>query len=139
MIDCCEIGSTPPFWAETATPFRVWTWSTQIASSRAAWIALWIVNPAGLMSWGLSSTLFPARSILTRLEAVISSKRHSVGVDQEVVVRAGHARGDVGEDEVAPSVHRDQPVAGGEVDALPPLGVADVGLDGRVWHRGAPV
>jgi hypothetical protein len=36
-------------------------------------MALWMVKPAGLMSWGVSITLFPARSTLIRLEAVISS------------------------------------------------------------------
>jgi hypothetical protein len=42
-------------------------------SWRAAWMALWMVKPAGLMGQGLSPTLFPCMSIFTRLEAVISS------------------------------------------------------------------
>jgi hypothetical protein len=48
-------------------------WSTQAASSRAAWIALWIVKPAGFTSCGLADTLRPSRSIFTSDEAVISS------------------------------------------------------------------
>lgn len=44
-----------------------------MASLRAAWIQLWMVKPAGLMSYAESITLRPSRSILTRLDAVISS------------------------------------------------------------------
>ena len=73
-MDCCEIGSTPSFCADTAAPFTLCTWSTHFASSRAAWIALWMVKPAGLISYGEAMTLLPSRSTLTRLEAVISSK-----------------------------------------------------------------
>src|SRR5437773_1612877 len=38
-MDCCEIGSTPSFRVETATPLRLWVCRTHFASSRAAWIA----------------------------------------------------------------------------------------------------
>jgi hypothetical protein len=50
--------------------------STHIASSRAAWTALWMVKPAGLMpSPAGSSTTCPSRSTVTRLPAFTSSKR----------------------------------------------------------------
>ena len=42
---------------------------------------------------------------------------HPVRVDQEVVLGARHARGDVGEDEVVPAEMRDEAVARGEIDA----------------------
>jgi len=73
MVACCEIGRRPAAWADTATPAGVWVCSTQVTSSRAAWIALWMTKPAGLMGCGLSSSLRPWRSTLTRLPAVISS------------------------------------------------------------------
>ena len=38
-----------------------------------AWIAEWIVKPAGLMKYGVSSSTLPSRSIFTSDEAVISS------------------------------------------------------------------
>ena len=60
-------------WAETATPAAVCVCRTHTASCRAAWIALWITNPAGLTGCGLSESLFPAASTRTRLDAVISS------------------------------------------------------------------
>ena len=43
----------------------------------------------------------------------------AVGVDQEVVFRTGHARRDVGEDQIVPAVQRHQSVAGSQVDAGP--------------------
>ncbi len=46
---------------------------TQVASARAAWMQLWMVNPAGLISYGQSMTLLPPRSIFTSVEALISS------------------------------------------------------------------
>ncbi len=79
-IECWEIGSRPPRWAETATPFSVWVCRTHLASCRAAWIALWITKPAGFTSKGESSIFWPLRSIFTRLEAVISSKKTPYGL-----------------------------------------------------------
>ncbi|MNF10054.1 hypothetical protein D3C80_2108800 [compost metagenome] len=69
----CDKGSKPAFCADTATPLMECVCSTHIASLRAAWIQLWMVKPAGLMSYSESITLLPCRSILTRLDAVISS------------------------------------------------------------------
>src|ERR1700679_339827 len=40
-----------------------------------------------------------------------------VGVDEEVMLRAWDARGNVGEDEIVPAVERDQSIAGREIDA----------------------
>ena len=50
-----------------------------------------------------------------------------VRVDQEVMVRPRHARRDVGVDQVVPAVQRDETIAGGEIDALVPLGVRHAG------------
>jgi hypothetical protein len=47
---------------------------TKLASGRAAWMAEWMVKPAGLMKLEVCWTMFPSRSILTSAEAVISSK-----------------------------------------------------------------
>jgi hypothetical protein len=47
---------------------------TNWASSRAAWMAEWMVKPAGLMKLEVSWTTCPWRSTLTSEEAVISSK-----------------------------------------------------------------
>ena len=43
-------------------------------------MALWITKPAALTGNGDSPTLLPSRSILTRLEAVISSKKRPYGL-----------------------------------------------------------
>jgi len=72
-VDCWLIGSTPHLCALTATPAREWVCSTQPASSRAWWTALWMTKPAGLTGKGESDSLLQCWSTLTRLEAVISS------------------------------------------------------------------
>ena len=56
-------------------------------------------------------------------------EHHPVGIDQEVMVRARHARRNVGVDEVVPAVQGDEAIAGGEIDALVPLGVRHAGRD----------
>src|SRR5256885_1387845 len=65
-------------------------------------------------------------------------EQHAVGVDQELVGLARHARRDVGEDQVVPAEVGDQPVGGGQLDAgLPFLGrhlAADLGHRGVVAH-----
>lgn len=48
-----------------------------------------------------------------------------VGVDEEVMLGAGHAGGDVGVDQIVPAVQRDEAI-GGEVDPLLPLGLRHV-------------
>ncbi len=55
-------------------PARVWVWMTIAASSRAVWMAEWIVKPAAMTRFdsGISSTTLPSRSIFTRSEARIS-------------------------------------------------------------------
>ena len=50
-----------------------------------------------------------------------------VRVDQEVMIGARHARRDVGVDQVVPAIQRDETIAGGEIDALVPLGVRHAG------------
>ena len=72
-IENCEIGSSPSRCADTATPLSECVCTTQPTSWRAACTALWIVKPAGFTGYGESSILLPFRSILIRLEAVISS------------------------------------------------------------------
>ena len=58
----------------------MWVCSTHLASWRAPWMALWMMNPAGLTGNGESSSLLPSWSILTRLDAVISSKKTPYGL-----------------------------------------------------------
>ena len=57
----------------TATPARLCVCSTQAASSRAAWMQLWMVKPAGFTGNGESLSLLHCMSTLMRLDAVISS------------------------------------------------------------------
>ena len=61
-------------------PFSAWVCITHCASWRAAWIALWIVKPAGLTANSDSSSLLPCASILIRLDAVISSNIRPYGL-----------------------------------------------------------
>ena len=49
-----------------------------------------------------------------------------VGIDQEMMFRSRHARGDVGIDQIIPAIMRDQPIAGGEIDPLGPFGLRHV-------------
>jgi hypothetical protein len=53
-------------------------------------------------------------------------EQHPVRVDEEVVLRPGHPRRDVGEDQVVPPVVGDQPVAGGQIHSLAPLLFTDL-------------
>jgi hypothetical protein len=53
-------------------------------------------------------------------------EHHPVRVDEEVMLGAGHARRDVGEDQVIPAVMRHQAIARREIDALFPLHRADL-------------
>ena len=53
-------------------------------------------------------------------------EHQAVGIDQEMMLRSRHPRGDVGVDQIVPAIMRDQPVAGGEIDALVPLGLRHV-------------
>jgi hypothetical protein len=54
-------------------------------------------------------------------------EHQAVRVDQEVMVGAGDARRDVGVDQIVPAIECDQAIAGGEIDALVPLGVRHAG------------
>ena len=67
-------------------------------------------------------------------------EHQSVGVDQEVMVRPRHPRGDVGIDQIVPAIQCDEAIAGGEIDALCPLGLRHVGghfLEARFgWRHG---
>jgi hypothetical protein len=54
-------------------------------------------------------------------------EHESVRVDQEVMVGTRHARRDVGVDQVVPAIQSDEAIAGGEVDALVPLGIRHAG------------
>ena len=64
-------------------PARVCEWNTQAASGRAWWMALWITKPALCTLCGEPSTLLPSRSILTKLEAVISSNVQPKGLSKK--------------------------------------------------------
>ena len=57
-------------------------------------------------------------------------EQEAIGVDQKVVVRPGHARGDVREDEIVPAVHCDQAIARSQVDAGLPFLRRNTLLDG---------
>jgi len=61
-------------------------------------------------------------------------EQHPVGVEEEVVVGAGHSRGEVREDEIVPVVVRHQAVGGGEVHALLPLFGRDLVAEAGVGH-----
>src|SRR6185369_2213254 len=53
-------------------------------------------------------------------------EHQTVRIDEELVVRARHARGDVREDEVVPLEQGDEPIGRGEVHARLPFGVAHI-------------
>ncbi len=55
-------------------PASVCVWMTTAASSRAMWMAEWMVKPAAFTGFDSapSSTTLPSRSIFTRSEARIS-------------------------------------------------------------------
>ena len=67
-------------------------------------------------------------------------ERHTVRVDQEVMLRPGNPRRDMREDEVVPAELGDEPVARSQVDSLLPLGGAqhDRGRWMGVVHGRAP-
>ena len=115
-------GPTPPGRA------GVWRCITACASSRAMWIAEWMVKPAGLVMNGVGSTGLPSMSTLTRLEAVTSSNIRLYGIEQEMMLGPRDPRRQMGEDEVVPAIMRDQPVGGGEIDPDLPFLVADLAL-----------
>ena len=57
---------------------------TQPAFSRVAWIAPWMTKPAAFGSYPpLSPITFPSRSILMRLDAVISSNPSPSGLTRK--------------------------------------------------------
>ena len=56
-------------------------------------------------------------------------KQHAVGIDQKVVLGAGDAGADVGEDQVAPTIGGDQAVAGCQVNTQLPFFGADLALE----------
>jgi hypothetical protein len=66
-------------------------------SSRAARIAEWMANPAGLMSNGLSVA---TEVDLDQARRCHLPERHPIEIDEKVMVAAGRAGGEMGEDEV---------------------------------------
>ena len=68
-------------------------------------------------------------------------EHQAIGVDEELVLAAAHRLGqlggDVGEDEVAPSVQGHQAVAGGKVAPQLPFFGADDFLEGGDVHGGS--
>ncbi len=55
-------------------------------------------------------------------------EEHAERVDEEVMLGSGHARGDVGEDQIVPLLHRDQAVERGQIDPCLPFRFADLPL-----------
>ena len=72
-LDCRLKGNTPAFWQINAMPARAGVCSTQPASFRIWWPALWMVKTASVTGIGVSWGLLQAWSTLTRLLAVIVS------------------------------------------------------------------
>ena len=68
-------------------------------------------------------------------------EHQSVRVDQKVMVGTRDARRNVGVDQVVPAIKCDEAIAGGEIDALVPLGVGHAGRHflqtGFGWRHGA--
>jgi hypothetical protein len=102
--------------------------STHFASSRAAWIALWMVKPAGLIGYGDVQDDAAVDVDLDQARGRDLLEQHPVGIDEEMVLRARDARGDVREHQVVPAEHRDQAVRGREVHALLPFLGRDLSL-----------
>jgi len=66
-------------------------------------------------------TIFPFRSIFTRLEAVILIKHHPIRINQKMMVRPGHARREVSEDQIVPTVIRHQSIRRSQIYARLPF------------------
>ena len=88
-----------------------------------------MVKPAGLMLYSLSVSWLPSQIDLDQARRRDFVEHQAVRVDQEVMVGARHARRDVGVDQIVPAIQRDEAIAGGEIDALVPLGVRHAGRD----------
>jgi hypothetical protein len=52
-------------------------------------------------------------------------KHETIGVDQEVMIRARQPQGDMGEDHIVPTVKRDQPIKCSAINARSPFCVID--------------
>ncbi|MFK4508871.1 hypothetical protein ABIF81_004049 [Bradyrhizobium daqingense] len=76
-----------------------------------------MVKPAGLMLYSLVAVQIDLDEARRR-DLV---EHQPVGIDEELVVGAGHARGNVGVDQIVPAVQRDEAIAGGEIDPLLPF------------------
>ena len=123
-IECCEMrqearraARTPPRRSACGCGARTWR------RGGTAWMALWITKPACVhRERRTRPTFWPSRSIFTRLEAVISSKKTPVGVDEELVlgVRARAPMMCVKTRSSQP-IAGHQPVGGGEVHAHGPF------------------
>jgi hypothetical protein len=87
------------------------------------WIVLGSAKPPLLISSPEGSTLSPAASIFNNEEAVIIVD-HAEAVDQEMVVRSRHARGDAGVDQIRPAKQIDKAIAGGKIDPRLPFRIS---------------
>ena len=114
------MGKMPAFWALTAMPARVWVCNTQPAFSRAWWMALWMVKPAGLTGNGESLSMLQAWSTLTTLDQAAGGdlvEHHAVGVDLELVLRTRYACTHMREHQVTHAIGGNQAISGREVHA----------------------
>ena len=114
-------------------PAAVWVWITHIRSSRAMWIAEWMVKPAALTRLALRAVLddVAVEIDLHQVRGAHLLEQHAVLVDQEMVLGAGQARAEMGVDEVGHPVMRDQPIQGGQVAADGPFLLRHAGHRGR--------
>jgi hypothetical protein len=95
-------------------------------------MALWMVKPerrvVELLASQIDADQARGRDLL---------EHQAVGVDQELVLGARHARGDVGEDEIVPAEQGHQPIGSGQVDAGAPFIFAHTPLQGgNIVDRG---
>ncbi len=83
--------------------------------------AEWMVKPAALVMNGVGSTAMAVHVDLDQAGGGHLLEHQLIGIEQEMMLRPRHARGEVGEDQIVPAIISDQPVGGGEIDADLPL------------------
>src|SRR5688572_3752175 len=86
-------------------------------------------EPRGIDVVGAVRDLAPFEVDLDQTRSGDLLEQMTIGVDQEVVLGAGHASRDVREHEIVPAEERNQAITRGEIDALLPFGLAHLCLD----------
>ena len=122
MVACCEMGKSPAFCADTATPAgRVHVQDADDVGPRRVDRAV-DDEARRVHRVGARRHLRAVGVDLHEARRGDLVEEHPVGIDEEVVRGARQARRDVREDQVVPPEERDEAIAGGQIDAKPAFG-----------------